>query len=61
MTVTHWRDDGARESTDLVLAAEGQQLHTFLRNADDPAQFTAQPLGDGGARALIERLIAQPT
>ena len=61
VTVTHWRDSGARESTDLVLAAKGQHLHVFLRNADDPAQFTAQPLGDGGARALIERLIAQPT
>ena len=61
VTVIHWRDSDVRESTDVVLAANGQHLHVFLRDADESSRFTAQALGDGGVRSLIERLIAQPT
>ncbi len=60
LTVTHWREDGARESTDLVLAAEDPRLHVFLREAGDPERFTAQALGGAEVRALVERLLAPP-
>ena len=58
VTVTHWQDDGARESTDLILASGEQRLHVFLRNANDSAGFAAQALEGGEVRTLIERLIA---
>jgi hypothetical protein len=57
VTVTHWQDDGARESTDLILAGGEQQLHVFLRDPDDAARFAAQALGGDEVRTLIERLI----
>lgn len=59
VTVSHWQDDGARESTDLILVSIEQQLHAFLRDANDPARFTAQALDSGEIRTLIEKLIAQ--
>lgn len=58
VTVTHWQDDGARESTDLILASGEQRLHVFLRDANDSARFAAQALEGSEVRALIERLIA---
>lgn len=61
VTVTHWQDDGARESTDLILASGEQGLHVFLRDAEDSARFAPQALDGGEVRALIERLIAQGT
>ena len=61
VTVTHWQDDGARESTDLILASGEQGLHVFLRDAEDSARFAPQALDGGEVRALIERLIAQVT
>jgi hypothetical protein len=61
VTLTHWQDDGARESTDLILASGEQRLHVFLRDAADAARFAAQAIDGGEVRALIERLIAQGT
>ena len=61
VTVTHWQDDGARESTDLILASAEQRLHVFLRDANDAARFAAQAIDGSEVRALIERLIAQGT
>jgi hypothetical protein len=61
VTVTHWQDDGARESTDLILASGEQRLHVFLRDANDAARFAAQAVDGSEVRALIERLIAQGT
>ncbi|HWK17198.1 MAG TPA: hypothetical protein VNR66_07065 [Solirubrobacteraceae bacterium] len=61
VTVTHWQDDGARESTDLILASGEQRLHVFLRDANDAARFAAQATDGSEVRALIERLIAQGT
>ena len=58
VTVTHWQDDGSRESTDLILASGEHRLHVFLRDANDSARFAAQALEGGEVRALIERLIA---
>lgn len=61
VTVTHWQDDGERESTDLILASGEQRLYVFLRDAEDSARFAAQALDGAEVRALIERLIAQGT
>jgi hypothetical protein len=58
VTVSHWRDDGARESADLILAEQDGQLHTFLRDAAEPSRFAAQALDAGEVRTVIERLIA---
>jgi hypothetical protein len=58
-TVTHWSDDGARESTDLILASLEDRLHAFLRDPENPERFVAQALDGGEVRGLIERLIAQ--
>jgi len=61
VTVTHWQEDGDRESTDLILASGEQRLYVFMRDAEDSARFAAQPLDGAEVRALIERLIAQGT
>jgi hypothetical protein len=61
VTVTHWQDDGARESTDLILASGEQRLHVFLRDANDAARFAAQAIDGSEVCALIERLISQGT
>lgn len=58
VTVTHWQDDGARESTDVILASGEQRLHVFLRDAENPERFVAQALDGDEVRALIEQLIA---
>ena len=61
VTVTHWQEDGERESTDLILASGEQRLYVFLRDAEDSARFAAQALDGAEVRALIERLIAHGT
>jgi hypothetical protein len=58
VTVTHWSDEGSRESTDLILAGGQQTLHAFLRDTDDASRFTARSLDEAEVRATIERLIA---
>lgn len=61
VTVTRWNDDGARESTDLILAGEKERLHVFLRHPDDAARFTAQALDGSQLRAVIEHLLVAET
>ena len=57
LTVVRYRAQGSAEtaelSTDVVLAEEGDRLHVFLRDPDDPARLVAQGLGDEEARDLI--------
>ncbi|MFZ0091875.1 MAG: hypothetical protein WAL63_20400 [Solirubrobacteraceae bacterium] len=60
VTVTHWRDDGARESTDLILAGGDGTLHAFLREAGDPSRFIPRSLDAGEVRAILQRLIVPP-
>jgi len=60
VTVTHWQDEGSRESTDLILAGGQETLHVFLRDTDDASRFTAQSLDDDEVRTTIERLVAPP-
>lgn len=56
VTATSWADDGTRESTDLVLAREGEALHVFLRDPDDPARLAPQGLDHREATRLVEQL-----
>lgn len=59
VTVTHWSEDGARETTDLILASLEERLHAFGRDPENPERFVAQALDRGEVRRLIETLIAQ--
>ncbi|MBV9365287.1 MAG: hypothetical protein JOY89_13680 [Solirubrobacterales bacterium] len=61
VTVSRWRDSGDREKTDVVLAREGEHLHVFLRDPDNPDRFKAQGIDHDALRRLLERLVAQPT
>jgi hypothetical protein len=58
VTVTHWSDEGSRESSDLILAGDQQTLHAFLRDTNDASRFSARSLDEDEVRATIERLIA---
>jgi hypothetical protein len=60
VTVTRWRDSGEREKTDVVLAREGDHLHVFMRDHDDPDRFKAQGIDHDQLRSLLDRLTAQP-
>lgn len=59
VTVTHWDDEGSRESSDLVLAEQDGRLHAFLRDPEQPTRFVAHALGDSEVRTVIERLLAR--
>jgi hypothetical protein len=61
VTVTQWRDGGEKESTDVILARQDEQLHVFLRDPDQPERFAAQGIGGGDLRPLIEGLMSQRT
>jgi len=58
--VVRYRAQGTVEtaelSTDVVLAEEGDRLHVFLRDTDDPTRLVAQGLGADEARDLIAAL-----
>ena len=60
VTVTRWDESGQREKTDVVLAREGERLHVFLRDPDQPERFKAQGIDNDELRRLLERLVAQP-
>jgi hypothetical protein len=60
VTVTRWRDSGEREKTDVIVARQGDHLHVFMRDPDDPDRFKAQGIDHDGLRTLLDRL-ASPT
>ena len=60
ISVSHWQDDGTRETHDLVLAQAGEICHTFMRDADAPAKLVTRGLDDDQWRGLISRLAAPP-
>ncbi len=61
VTVTRWSDSREREKTDVILAREGEHLHVFLRDPDNPDRFVAQGMDRDDVRSLLERQVAQPT
>jgi hypothetical protein len=56
ITTTTWQPDGTRESTDLVLARQGETLHTFVRDPAQPSRLVAQALDDDDVRRLVEQM-----
>jgi hypothetical protein len=60
VTVTHRRESGEREKTDVILAREGERLHVFMRDPADPDRFKAQGIDHDQVRPLLDRLTAQP-
>ncbi|HXS45370.1 MAG TPA: hypothetical protein VN751_12145 [Solirubrobacteraceae bacterium] len=56
ISVSRWEDDGARETTDVVLARDDGTLHVFLRDADEPARLVAQGLDEDAAHAMVAQL-----
>jgi hypothetical protein len=59
VTSTRWLEDGGQESTDLVLAENDGDLHTFVRDPADPARLVAQRLDDGEVRSLLVQIARQ--
>lgn len=57
VTATRWRDGGERESTDVILGGQDNQLHVFLRDPDQPERFVAQGIGGADLRSLLDGLI----
>jgi hypothetical protein len=55
VTATRWQDDGSQESTDLVLAREGDTLHAFVRDQAQPARLVAAALDDDDVRTLVDQ------
>lgn len=47
---------GDRETTDLVLARDGDVCHAFVRDAERPEQLVAAGLDDGEWRDMLRRL-----
>jgi hypothetical protein len=59
LSASRWQDDGARETTDVVLAREGDTLHVFARDPDEPTRLVAQGLDEGEAHTLVQTLIQE--
>jgi hypothetical protein len=56
ISVSHWEDDGTRETHDVALARAGERCHVFMRDPDEPARLVAQGLDDDEWRNLVTRL-----
>jgi hypothetical protein len=56
ISVSHWEDDGTRETHDVALARAGERCHVFMRDPDEPSRLVAQGLDDGEWRNLVTRL-----
>lgn len=56
ISVSHWEDDGTRETHDVVLARDGGECHVFMRDPDQPSRLVAQGLDDDEWRDLVKQL-----
>jgi hypothetical protein len=56
VSASHFAGDGARETTDLVLARDGETLHVLLRDPDAPGRLVPQGVDLGEARALVAQM-----
>ena len=60
ISVSHWEDDGARETHDIVLARNEERCHVFLRDPEEPSRLVAQGLDGDEWRDLVTRLAVPP-
>jgi hypothetical protein len=58
ISVSHWEDDGARETHDVVLARDGERCHVFLRHPEEPSRLVGQGLDGDEWRDLVTGLAA---
>jgi hypothetical protein len=58
VSISHWEDDGTRDTHDLVLAQDGDRCHAFVRDPADPQRLVAQGLDDDEWRGLVRGLAA---
>jgi len=58
VSVSHWEDDGTRDTHDVMLAQDGDICHTFVRDPDEPTRLVAEGLDDDEWRGLVRRLAA---
>ncbi len=56
ISVSAWRDDGTRDTHDVVLAQEGDRCHVFTRDPGEPARLVAQGLEDEEWRSMVADL-----
>jgi hypothetical protein len=56
ISVSHWEDDGTRETHDIVLARNEERCHVFLRDPEEPSRLVAQGLDGDEWRDLVTRL-----
>jgi hypothetical protein len=56
ISVSTWQDEGTRQTSDVVLAQEGDVCHVFLRDPENPAKLVAQGLGNDDWRKLVRKL-----
>jgi hypothetical protein len=56
ISVSHWEDDGTRETHDVVLARNEERCHVFLRDPEEPSRLVAQGLDGDEWRDLVTRL-----
>jgi hypothetical protein len=58
VSVSRYDDSGDRTTHDVVLAAEGEVCHVFMRDPESPARLVAQGFDEEDWRGLVERLAA---
>lgn len=56
ISVSHWEDDGTRETHDIVLAQNEERCHVFLRDPEEPSRLVAQGLDGDEWRDLVTQL-----
>ena len=53
ISISHWRDDGTRETNDIVLAQAGDRCDVFLRDPAEPSKLVAHGLDSDEWRKLV--------
>jgi hypothetical protein len=61
ISVSHWENDGTRETHDVVLAQDEERCHVFLRDPDGPSRLVGQGLDGDEWRDLVTRLAVPPS
>lgn len=56
ISVSTWDERGDRETTDVVLAQDGDACHVLVRDAEDAARLAATGLDDREWRDMVARL-----
>jgi len=56
VSVSSWQDDGTRETSDVVLAQQGDICHVFMRDPEDPSSLVAHGLDNDEWRKVVRRL-----